>query len=130
MDNMKVPCELIVLHVLPMIRRGLADELIDRHHLSQTEGAKLLGVTVSTICIYRSRKSGYNERVVRTKQYFDLKYEFESGAIRLINGISTRIVFCQICSNIRESGLMDLMFEIVTGTSSNGRYANRFVVLN
>jgi hypothetical protein len=126
---MKTPCELIVWHVLPMIRRGLADELIDRHHLRQTEVARLFGVTDSTISVYRSQKRGYNERVTKTKQYFDLKYELEGGAIQLMNGVGVQKVICQTCANIRESGLMDLIHEIVMGTSSNGRYANHFVVI-
>jgi predicted transcriptional regulator len=126
---MKTPCELIVWHVLPMIRRGLADELIDHHHLSQRDVAKLFGVTDSTISIYRSQKRGYNDRVVKTKQYFDLKYELEGGALKIINGIKAQTVICQICANIRESGLLDLIHEIVIGTSSNGRYANRFVIV-
>lgn len=49
--------------------------------------------------------------------------------MQLMNDIKVQIVICQICSNIRESGLLDLIHEIVTGTSSNGRYANRFVVI-
>jgi predicted transcriptional regulator len=112
-----------------MIRRGLADELIDRHHLRQTEVAKLLGVTDSVISTYRCRKHNREEGMVKGKEYFDLRYEFEGGAIKLLNGIKVQTVICQICANIRESGLLDLIHEIITGTSSDGRYRDRFVVI-
>jgi uncharacterized protein len=129
MIGMNTPCELIVFHVLPMIKKGLADELIDNHDLSQREVARLLEVTDSVVSIYRGQKRSYDERMIKTKQYFDLRYELEGGAIQLINGIKIQTVVCHICSNIRESGLLDFIHEIVTGTPSNGRYANRFVVV-
>ena len=130
-EPMKTPCELVVWYVLPMIRRGLADELIDHHSLRQVDVARRFGVTDSAVSIYRnrSRKRDYNDRVVKTKQYFDLKYEYEGGAIRIMNGIPVQTVVCEICTNIRQSGLLDLINELVTGESSNGRYANQFVTV-
>jgi predicted transcriptional regulator len=129
--TMKTPCELVVWYVLPMIRRGLADELIDHHGFRQTDVAKLFGITDSAVSAYRSRgrKGDFNQRVVKTKQYFDLKYEFVGGAARIANGIKVRTVVCEICTNIRKSGLLDLIHELVTGESSNCRYANQFVII-
>jgi predicted transcriptional regulator len=125
---MKTPCELVVWYVLPMIRRGLADELIDRHHLKQSEVARLYGVTDSAISTYRSKKRGFHNQVVETKQYFDLKSVFEQGANKIMNGYSVQLVICEICTDVKRSGLLDLIYEIVTGENSNGRYAYNHVI--
>jgi predicted transcriptional regulator len=113
-----------------MIRRGLADELIDRHHLKQSELAKLYGVTDSAISTYRSKKRGFHNQVVETKQYFDLKSMFEQGANKIMNGYSAQSVICEICTDVKRSGLLDLIHEIVTGENSNGRYAYNHVIFN
>ena len=125
---MKTPCELVVWYVLPMIRRGLADELVDRHHLKQADVARLYGVTDSAVSTYRSKKRGFHHQLVETKQYFDLKYMFERGALKIMNGISVQTVICEICTDVKHSGLLDLIYEIVTGEKSNGRYAYNHVI--
>ena len=57
---MKIPCELIVWYVLPSIRRELARELVEKHHLSQAEVARRFGATsLVGICLTRAMgKSG------------------------------------------------------------------------
>jgi uncharacterized protein len=125
---MKTPCELVVLYVLPMIRRGLADELIDHHHLTQAEVARLYGVTDSAVSIYRSKTLGLHRQVARSRQYFDLKYMFEQGAVRIVNGVGAQSVICEICTEVKRSGLLDLIYEIVTGENSNGKYAYNHVI--
>lgn len=125
---MKTPCELVVWYVLPMIRRGLADELIDRHHLNQSQVARLYGVTDSAVSTYRNKKRGFHNQVTGTKQYFDLQRMFERGAVRIMNGCNVQSVICGICIEIKRSGLLDLIHEVVTGEGSNGKYAYNQVI--
>ncbi|MGD0817066.1 MAG: transcriptional regulator [Methanomassiliicoccales archaeon] len=125
---MKTPCELVVWYVLPMIRRGLADELIDHHHLSQADVARLYGVTDSAVSSYRSKKRSFCNQVTETKQYPDLKYMFERGAMKIMNGMNVQSVICEICTNVKRSGLLDIIHEIVTGEDSKGKYAYNHVI--
>jgi uncharacterized protein len=125
---MKTPCELVVWYVLPMIRRGLADELIDHHHLSQADVARLFGVTDSAVSTYRSKKRGFQEMVVQTQQFSGLKVHFERGASRIMNGVSVQTVICDICTIVKRSGLLDMISEMVTGEDSKGRYAFNNVI--
>jgi predicted transcriptional regulator len=106
-----------------MIRRGLADELIDRHHFSQADVARLYGVTDSAISTYRSKKRGFHDKVVETEQYSEMKASFERGALEIVNGSSVQSIVCEICSEVKRSGLLDIIYEMVTGRESNGRYA-------
>ena len=126
--TMKTPCELIVWYVLPMIRRGIADELIDCHHLRKADVARLYGVTDASINTYRNKKRGFHNQVVGIKQYFDLTDLFVIGGYRIMNGISAQTVICDICTEVKRSGLLDLIHEIVTGEKSNGRYAYSHVI--
>ncbi len=101
----------------------MADELIDHHKLSQADVARLYGVTDSAISTYRSKKRGFHDKVVGTEQYGELKSQFEAGAFKIVNGMSVQLVICEICSNVKRSGLLDIIYEMVTGDSSKGRYA-------
>ena len=49
---MKIPCELIVWYVLPMIRREMADELVTVHNMSQAEVARKFDVTDAAVSQY------------------------------------------------------------------------------
>ena len=49
---MRPPCEVVVKEVLPAIRAILVKELIERHHLSQVEVARKLGITQPAVSQY------------------------------------------------------------------------------
>lgn len=49
---MKPPCEVVVKDVLPAIRAMLVKELIERHHLSQVDVARKLGITQPAVSQY------------------------------------------------------------------------------
>ena len=52
-------CEIIGKYVLPIFRSMLAKELVQKHHLSQTEAAKKLGTTQAAVSQYLSSKRAY-----------------------------------------------------------------------
>ena len=49
---MKLPCELIVTHILPTARGALAKELVNRHNMTQVQVAGLFGVTSAAVSQY------------------------------------------------------------------------------
>jgi len=125
---MKAPCELVVWYVLPIIRKGLTDELVDYHKLSQRDVARIFEVNPSTISSYRSMKRGFHQRIQNTKQYQEIKYEMEKGALRIMEGAKVQSVICDICITIKQSGLLDTIYNEVTGKQSNGKYARSFII--
>ncbi|MEM2910291.1 MAG: transcriptional regulator [Nitrososphaerota archaeon] len=56
---MRSPCEKFVLDVMPSVRALIAKELIDKHALSQTEVARIIGTTRPAISQYLSAKRGF-----------------------------------------------------------------------
>ena len=53
---MKVPCEIIVWEVLPIIRNEFAKSLIKNHGLTQRKTAEILGLTEASVSRYISGK--------------------------------------------------------------------------
>ncbi len=103
--------------------------MMDTHNISQAQVARYFGVTDSAISFYRNNKRTYIDGFEKTKQYLDLKFEIEGGAIKLINGIDFQTIVCQICTNLRGSGLLELIQEEVARTSRNGRFPDRLVLI-
>ena len=51
-------CEFMIWNGLPMIRREIAENMINNFGLTQKEAAEKLGVTPAAICQYLSKKRG------------------------------------------------------------------------
>jgi len=54
--KLRLPCEMVTEHLLPIIRRELAQELVDRRKVSQIQAAKILGVTQPAVSNYLHTK--------------------------------------------------------------------------
>lgn len=104
---MLVPCEVAVKCGLPAIRAMIAEELMTKHELKQVETAKLLGVSQPAISLYFRKKRG---RAIDLKNERDITNLVENLAASLAKGnLPPRDfipMFCEICSTIREKGLM------------------------
>jgi len=83
---------------LPVIRREIAERLINEFGLSQKEAAEKLGITPAAVCQYLSRKRGKIE--IRDKNIIK---EINISAERIIqnNGTSVTIETCRICRIMR-----------------------------
>jgi predicted transcriptional regulator len=55
---MKMPCEITVWNVLPVIRRELACVLVDEYKMSQAEVSRRFGLTEAAISQYMKKKRG------------------------------------------------------------------------
>ena len=55
---MKMPCEIAVWNVLPVIRRELACTLVEEYGIKQTEVARRFGLTEAAISQYMKKKRG------------------------------------------------------------------------
>jgi predicted transcriptional regulator len=55
---MKVPCEIVVWYVLPVVRREIAKSLVSDFGLNQRTAAGKLGITEAAVSQYFSAKRG------------------------------------------------------------------------
>jgi len=100
----QTPCEIIVWHVLPAIRRELAKNMIEKHGLTQKEAAEKLGLTEAAVSRYKSGKRGYLEM-----PNGEIRKEIIKSVDKLINGGNTTVVIetCRICDILKSAGVID-----------------------
>lgn len=96
------PCEKAVWYNLPQIRADLAIELV-KTGMTQSQAAKLLGVTPAAVSQYIHKKRGL--QLPKTKVY---RQEIKVAAKKLLDGASPadlRLMVCKCCKILtRESG--------------------------
>ena len=104
---MKFSCEMIVYEVLPVARRNLAKELIERHGMNQSKVAALFNVTGAAVCQYMKGRRGMNDPI-ENGPYADLFHAaIVRSAEKLVNGhsdITTEL--CEICGIAKRSDLL------------------------
>ena len=94
----RTTCEYMMWNGLPVIRRGLAESMINDFGLSQKEAAERLGITPAAVCQYVSKKRGKAD----ISDGFVLK-EIKTSAGNIIeNGeVSILSETCRICKLLR-----------------------------
>jgi len=95
-------CEIIGKYVLPIFRSMLAKELVQKHHLSQTEAAKKLGTTQAAVSQYLSSKRAY-KGMERVEEFLPKIHAMaEETAQKLMNkeiaAKDITVDFCRLCS--------------------------------
>jgi len=87
---------------LPVIRREIAECMINDFGLSQKEAAEKLGVTPAAICQYLSRKRGKQNNINKI-----MYTEITVSAERIIkhNGSSLIEETCRICKVMKKKGV-------------------------
>jgi len=106
---MRFSCELIVYEVLPVARRNLAKELVDKHNMNQNQVARLFNVTGAAVCQYMKGKRGRNEPIEDGPYAKQFQTEIERAAERLAKGesdITTEL--CKICGFAKNSRILDV----------------------
>jgi uncharacterized protein len=95
----QTPCEYIVWHGLPVLRKEVAKSMISNFDLCQKEAAQKLGLTPSAVSQYISGKRGRfdiidNELLLEIKQ--SAKRIIEEGDDIIVSEICR---LCKICIN-------------------------------
>ena len=103
---MKMPCELVVTHVLPTARGAIARELVEKHGMTQTQVAKLFGVTSAAVSQYIKGMRGGNNLIDKSayKRDFDLMISRTAAAIA--SGMDVTEALCGICTFVKTCGLL------------------------
>lgn len=104
---MKLPCELIVAHVLPTARGELAKELVKVHGFTQSNIAKMFGVTGAAISQYIKGTRGGNA-MIDNSPYRDQFYScIVESAERAAKDESIAQILCDICAFAKKIGLVE-----------------------
>lgn len=107
---MKVPCELIVTHILPTAKGALAKELVNSHGMTQVQVARLFGVTSAAVSQYLKGIRGGNS-IIDKSAYKDDFYELiREMADDIAAGADVTEALCSICDYVRESGLLKALY--------------------
>ena len=107
---MKLPCELMVVHILPTARGALAKELVNRHNMTQIQVARLFGVTRAAVSQYLKGFRGGNAVIDRSEYRNDFYRVISQMADRVAAGEEVTEVLCGICRFVKECGLLRALY--------------------
>ena len=96
----RTTCEYMMWNGLPVIRKEIAESMINDYGLSQKETAEKLGITPAAVCQYVSKKRGR----VDIEDEIILK-EIKVSAQNIIDNGDNHIIpeTCRICKLLRAS---------------------------
>ena len=119
LDTMKIPCEIIVWYVLPIVRREVANELVNVHHMSQAEVARKFGVTDAAISQYLKKKRGDSAIIENSIKYPEFIGKIRESASAIAEGKSTfEMEMCRVCRTVGEMGIIDEIYQQLFGTNA------------
>jgi predicted transcriptional regulator len=101
---MKTPCEIIVLNIVPIIRKEFAKNLIENHSLTQRKVADKLGITESAISRYVSGKRGILE--IKDEQILE-EIAKSANKIAKENGPTAIEETCRICRLLKSKEFVE-----------------------
>ena len=114
---MKIPCEIIVWYVLPIVRREVANELVNVHHMSQAEVARKFGVTDAAISQYLKKKRGDSAIIENSAKYPEFIGKIRESANLIAEGkTSFEAEMCKVCSTVKQMGILDEIYQQQFGT--------------
>jgi len=91
-------CEYMMWSVLPAIRKGIAESMINDFGLSQKEAAEKLGLTPPAVCNYVLRKRG---KIEISDKFILKEIKVSAGNIIKYGSGSVLSETCRICKQLR-----------------------------
>ncbi len=107
---MKMPCELIVTHILPTAKGALARELVNRHGLTQIQVAKQFGVTSAAISQYMKGVRGGNSVIDKSAYKDDFYRRISETADSMAAGMDISEALCGLCRYVKDCGLLRALY--------------------
>jgi predicted transcriptional regulator len=104
---MLTPCEVAVKTVSPAIRSLIAQNLLEKHNLNETQVANILGITQSAVSKYSNKVRG---TTISIENIPEVQLLADQMVTRLlanpVEQTELMRLFCQTCTIIRQKGLM------------------------
>lgn len=103
---LRLPCELVIKHLLPLLRVSIARELVQNHGVSQVEAARILGITQPAVYNYLRSNTKPSPELNRSVE------EVQAVARELVNAVCQGDLhqqealkrFCHLCLRLRTNG--------------------------
>ena len=101
----RAPCEYMMWNGLPVIRKEIAESMINNYGLSQKEAAEKLGVTPAAVSQYLSKKRGKIKIIDN-----HILIEIQKSAEKIIEHGNSAVVTetCRICRILLSKGVFPL----------------------
>jgi predicted transcriptional regulator len=115
---MKTPCELVVGKILPALRATVVKELSAKHHMKQSDIAKVLGITQASVSQYLSSTRAGGTKI--TESFPKIKTYANEIANRIVAGegkMEWYGVLCKACQDIRSDEEFCKMHRIASNLS-------------
>jgi len=102
----RTPCEYMMWNGLPVIRKEIAESMINNFGLNQKEAAEKLGVTPAAVCQYLSKKRG---KIKIIDDY--ILNEIKKSAENIIKQEDGAVVpeTCRICKILISKGIFPIL---------------------
>jgi predicted transcriptional regulator len=108
---LKLPCEIVVRDVLPVVRSIVVKELAEKYNFTQEEIASKLGITQASVSYYLSAKRGYKTNLVKeAKLMEDVGHRIARGVAK--GNITQMEIIENICRMCRTFRSRDIVCEI------------------
>jgi len=106
-NNLILPCEVGVKTVLPAVKAMMAKSIVEKHGLNEQQAANLLGLSQSAVSRYISKERGNTLSIDKSTEVLALIEQMVTSLIKNPgNKEQTLSLFCQVCTSIRQKGLM------------------------
>jgi len=102
----RTTCEYMMWNGLPVIRKELAESMINNFGLNQKEAAGKLGVTPAAVCQYVSKKRGkikISDETILEEIKISAEHIIQNGDESVITET------CRICKIMRKSDIFSLV---------------------
>ena len=105
---MKLACEIVILDVLPVIRKELTTRLVDIHKYTKTNVAKMFGISGTAVSQYIHGMRGDSSAIEDCPQYNALMKEITLSAERIASKESTvGDELCRLCDIVKQNGIIE-----------------------
>lgn len=107
---MKLPCEVVVSHVLPVARGAISRDLVDRYGITQAKVAKIFGVTAAAVSQYLNGTRGGDELINNSAYSEDFHKVICEVSDYIMNGEDISDCLCRVCAFSKSSGLLRALY--------------------
>lgn len=100
---MRPPCEVVVKYMLPKFRAMVAEELVEKHGMTQMTAASKLGMTQAAVSYYLSSKRGFKAEKFSKDPNCKSAVSEAAALLSEEEAPSARVVelFCKCCKTLK-----------------------------
>ena len=103
---MKPFCEIMVGDVFPAVRAIIAKELTETLNYTQSDTARIMGVTQPAISQYKKEFRGTKVKILLDNEHINLALRQAARKLTTLKSPFDSHIMCDLCLEIRNEGLL------------------------